>query len=436
MSTPTTTEQKVFALRQFISQALEEQPDNVARLVMVKEQAEALELQLATSMIQDMIREQRWQLCGRFQCQPWGPSFTAQARPMLIEGLLPEGTCTHVIGAPKAGKTQLAISAVSALVHGTGTFLGQLVLAPPPPVLLVLVDQDRSDSLPYLSRAGLVTGVGDQWSLHPKVVAAYGKGDLRLDSKGIETLSRHAREHPGLLVLADSLTKLVAGLGVKQDQATITDSLLDLSEAITRNGGTVLLVHHTVKGAMRNGVDPVDASRGSGDIAGDASCIWYLTHLPKDKDKQQGQALEQDRLSKRRRLMVEGRGAPLDNIVEMDPNTCSVSLLCPYDLWQEQEQLRQKGALTEGQATAMQVLLEATAPLTAKEVAEELGLDTAHKSNDMRKVRRDLCALVEKGKAICLESGINTWEAIRQTQDADKADTRGQGLVPVEPVAT
>lgn len=435
MTTPKTTEQKVTALRQFISQALEEQPDNVARLVMAKEQADALELPLTTGMIQDLIREQRWQLCGRFQCQSWGPSFTAKARPMLIDGLLPEGTNTLVLGAPKAGKTQLAIAAVSALVHGTGTFLGQQVLAPPPPVLLVLVDQDRSDSLPYLSRAGLATGAGDQWSLHPNVVAAYGKGDLRLDSKGIETLSRHARENPGLLVLADSLTKLVAGLGVKQNEATITDALLDLSEAVTRNSGTLLLVHHTTKGAWRNGADPVEASRGSSDIAGDASAIWYFTHLPKDKDKQQGQAMEQDRLSKRRRLMVEGRGAPLDNIIELDPNTCSVSLLCPYDLWQEQERLRQSGALTEGQAKAMQVLLEATAPLTAKQVAEQLKLDTSRQSDDMRNVRRYLTALVEKGKAVRHESGTHTWEAIRESQSADSADTRGHGLVRAESLA-
>jgi hypothetical protein len=57
MNIPTTTEQKVFALRQFISQALEEQPDNVARLVMVKQQADDLDLKLNNSMIQDMILE-------------------------------------------------------------------------------------------------------------------------------------------------------------------------------------------------------------------------------------------------------------------------------------------------------------------------------------------------------------------------------------------
>jgi len=435
MTTPKTTEQKVAALRQFISQALEEQPDGVARLVMAKDQAAALELPLTTVQIEGLIREQRWRLCGRFQCQPWGRNFTAKARPMLIVGLLPQGTTTLVIGAPKAGKTQLAIATVSALVHGTGTFVGAQVLTEAPPVLLVLVDQDRSDSLPYLSRAGLATNVGDEWTLHPKVVAAYGKGDLRLDSKGIETLSRHTRENPGLVVVADSLTKLMSGLGIKQNEESITDALLDLSEAVTRNGGTLLLVHHTTKGSWRANADPVEASRGSQDIAADASSIWYLTHLPKDKDKQQGLALEQDRLSNRRRLMVEGRGAPLDNIIEMDHNTCSAALICPYDAWQEQERLRQNGALTEGQAEAAQVLLEATAPLTCKEVAEQLGLDTEHKSNDMRKVRRDLCALVEKGKAVCHESGIRTWEAIRQPKSADTADTSGQGPVRSKPLA-
>jgi hypothetical protein len=136
---------------------------------------------------------------------------------------------------------------------------------------------------------------------HPRIVGLFTAGrPLHLDAEGIDRIAAYAEEHPGLVVLIDSLHACISPLGLKEESAEVAEPVRDLMSALERHGATVLMIHHANKARANDGA--VAASRGSTALPAVASQTISLTRLQTGSGGQQ--------TSKERRLVLktEGRG--------------------------------------------------------------------------------------------------------------------------------
>ena len=212
---------------------------------------------------------------------------------------------TLVVSLPKVGKSRLLCLFIGHLHRGESEFLGQQLFGPCPPVLIVGSDQDEGDWAECLHLAGLLPD--DQ--LAGCIVALYDKGrPLHLDNAGIETIADYACKHPGLLILLDSYYACTHQLGLMERDANYAGPLVDLQEAIAPHKASLLVIHHSKKGADSGGT-ATEASRGTTALPSQSSWNIALSRRP-----QENPLAPQDR---RITLKSEGRGgSPVEMLIE------------------------------------------------------------------------------------------------------------------------
>ena len=251
-----------------------------------------------------------------------------------------------VIAAPKVGKTSLILEAIGAWNRGEA-FLGRAFHGACPPVLIVGTDQPQSDWGRMLQKVGLVSQ--ERRILAPLVGLFHSGTPLQLDPEGIEKIASYAKNHPGLLVLVDSYSRCISSLGLSERDAEVVGPLADLQEAVAHYGATLVVIHHSNKGAHDSGSM---ASRGSTALPAAVSQILHLQRLEASQEQQGASA-------GKRMLTTEGRGgAPEKFLIELDQEGRWIFKGDGEALLREQERQRTLASLTERQSIALEHLEE------------------------------------------------------------------------------
>lgn len=213
-----------------------------------------------------------------------------------VEGLLLKGQLTIVGGAPKTSKTILVIAALKAMLDGQ-PFLDRKTRTPSK-VLLLVSDQPGKQTVKYLDKAALFR--------HSAIQRAetFSFSEEHLD-KLLSAVPEH--DWKDTLIIIDSLRSTSRGSGIDENSPMIADIIYDLQASLCKLGATILIIHHSKKGAEEAGPD---ALRGSSALGGAASGVLILQR-PQKKDEFSGHA-GSDITSPQRRLAFNGRGEPVD----------------------------------------------------------------------------------------------------------------------------
>ena len=201
------------------------------------------------------------------------PDPSAEAHPWLVEPLWSAGAVGMIGGAPKTGKTWLALELAVAVGSGTPC-LGRFAVGRAGTVL-VFAAEDAPHHLKHRIR-GLAAARGadfDALDVHLIV-----ESSLRLDRQ--EDLQRLrltvAAHHPALLILDPFVRLQRADENDARQVASILSELRDLSRAA---GAAVALVHHVRKNGAQH---PGQALRGSGDFWAWGDSNLYLSRTRTD----------------------------------------------------------------------------------------------------------------------------------------------------------
>lgn len=367
---PLTEAQRFVLLRGHARKVLEEHPRKVEQQLAMRMAAQDLELPaLSQQDIRSLLWEARNGEAGPVQPLTPEQPLSLAPTPWLLEGVVMAHSLNLIVALPKIGKTAWALGFLGAWIHGQKQFIGcNLPSPPPPPVLIVGTDQPENDWGRMLAQFSLLD---HSKRMNRQIVGLFTAGrPLHLDAEGIDRIADCAQQHPGLLVLLDSLHACISPLGLKEESAEVAEPVRDLMSALEPHGATVLMIHHANKGRANDGA--VSASRGSTALPAVASQTISLTRLQTGSAGQQG--------NKERRLVIktEGRGGmPQELLIE---RTDAEGWICHGDAAavveaQAREQARE--SLTDRQESVLQLVAErskAGEVTTPADVAEELGI--------------------------------------------------------------
>lgn len=306
----------------------------------------------------------------------------------LFRDLIPLNDLTILGGRPKVGKSRLstAITAAALTASGIMGFEGQSESVP---VILVTDDQADGDTADNLESLGVWHHPQLFWSRH-----------FRLTETDLDALMQAIREHPGALVILDSLRSIGRSNAAGENDPEMGALLYDLKAAVIKEGGTLLLIHHCNKSEDLVGTE---ALSGHNAIAGAANTVLTFHYL-----SAKGSPVNKD--DKRRRLVREARsGIGFDIIVTAESG--QYQCLGTYADWLENQQqaeaIQQKqSSITEEQETVLSFVNAAGGQwVTLRDVSDHLGLEwTGPSSPDAKRVRRGLqrlseLRLIQKGRA-------------------------------------
>lgn len=186
----------------------------------------------------------------------------------LVKYIIPKASFTLIGGAPKVGKTSIAVAMlIRALIGEEGvTGLRSKAFSH---LTIYSDDQSPADTARYIT--GSLQGLDD-----PSAAIEKLKGldlniypNLVLDEDGADRLTQQAAAKPGGVFLIDSLTSTGSKLGYDENSSDVSRIIYDLRESIQSVDptATVLLIHHQKKGGS-NSNSQVDSFRGSSAITG------------------------------------------------------------------------------------------------------------------------------------------------------------------------
>jgi hypothetical protein len=333
------------------------------RLPTLRHRAGEIGLTIRDSELQGLLAAARRRRLGVDGLLGPGAVLDLSPEPWAWQGLLLRGCLNLLVALPKQGKSSLLISLIGAWHQGANAFLDRELIGPCPPVLLIGTDQGQADWGRMLQAAGLVDPSGR--ILRPIVGFAHSGRPLHLDPEGIDKIAEYAQQHPGLLVVIDSLSACIAPLGLKEESPEIAMPVAELMEQLEPHGATVVLIHHASKG--RAGDSATSASRGSTALPALASQVLKLAPANPSNPR-----------DNRRVLTTEGRGGSPQALVIERAGADWLLHGGAEALEQERQQAETIRKLTDRQADALDLLRDRWADhqqrTTAAELAEALGL--------------------------------------------------------------
>lgn len=357
------------------------------RIVHLRTAASGLGLNLRDGELKQFLAEARRRLNGTAEAIHDRPVSLAPV-PWLVDGLLMARCLNLLIAPPKVGKTSLALQMISQWAKGAESYLGRRIITPCPPVLIVGPDMPECDWGLMLKGFDLLQ---DDLRLKTPVVALFSAGQpITLDVEGIERIASFAAEHPGLLVVLDSIHTATMRLGISENDAEIAGPIQSLIEALEPHGATLLAIHHSNKSRLND--TPTLASRGSSAIPALASHMIGLSRLTQ-QTQQNGKA------DRRVVLRTEGRGGlPLELLVE---RLEAEGWICHGEaeaIHAERHRQEVERALSDRQAEALELCRDRWQQdglaMDAMDLAPLMGLSG---STAERKARRTLEQLTQRG---------------------------------------
>ena len=174
------------------------------------------------------------------------------ARPteFLIDGFLAVGSITALAAPVAQRKSLIALNVIHAACTGEPLFGHFNVIQQPSRVVCLCPEMGLASFSTRLKAIGLDGYVG-------RSLFCQTMDEERLD------LAELNDELPGALVVIDTLTRFVQG---DQNSSDDMSRFADVIFALKRKGATVLLLHHSVKGAS-NALTLDSAMRGSTELA-------------------------------------------------------------------------------------------------------------------------------------------------------------------------
>lgn len=247
-----------------------------------------------------------------------GGTFTAQEQSWLLFKIFLVGL-NLLVGMPGAGKSRFLIALVRAHLNDQATFIDrELAKGSDIQVLLVGTDQDRQQWGSLLAEAGLATEesrkkgtdgtIRISYKLHPQIHLKTSGGGFRLDADGMRWIRNWCQQHPGGLLIIDSLSAVLPP-GVKEGDETAGRLMRQIE--IARQGNTCIVTHHSSKNAAMGGDLGVYSGSGHGSVDRAVSRfvgLGYETHKEAGIEK-----LHED--SPRRLLTSQKRGAENQRLV-------------------------------------------------------------------------------------------------------------------------
>lgn len=274
-----------------------------------------------------------------------------QEMSWVIPELLPRGETIILAGAPKAGKTLMAIDAAFAIATGEGDFLG--LRCEQGKVLLISNDESAQSSKRKLLKRGFRSG--DQlefvsnWTIDRLYDLEQVLDDFRPD-----------------VVIIDSLKSISTTSEISENSAEFANNIYALKNLLNQFCCAGILIHHTNKNKDAMGVAKL---RGSTAIAGAVWGTWQIDHIPKP-DPEGGKGLIIDPSDPNRILSVFARDVEGQLLkLEFDPENNSY-VRTDKEVLKEQDKVRDR---------IIAVLRLNSDGLSGREVVEMLGLTQEQK---------------------------------------------------------
>jgi len=258
--------------------------------------------------LRQILGEQRAEINGSSKAWKGGDVMRYNPAPFMWHGVIMKNTTNLIVSLPKVGKSRLFTQMYGQLVRKEDSFLGQKLQDEIPYLYISGCDQPDEDWTLCLRLAGLHEPVTDK--LHKNILQLHTKNQnpLHLDEKGINTIADYCAEYRGkVLLLLDSYHSHVSPLGLAEKDSCYAEPLLDLQEAVAPYKPTLIVIHHSNRGAAGQGASL--SSRGTTALPAAVSQTVNMAKMQKEGPL----APTDDRI----KLTTEGRASkPLDLIIE------------------------------------------------------------------------------------------------------------------------
>jgi len=385
-----TAREKIETLRDAAGFLIEAETSHSDRIPLLRAMARDLVISLRDEELRGMLWDARRAASGSAELLTQADEIDLSPTPWCWDGVVMAGALNLLVSLPKIGKTALVLAWIAAWHRGDIHFLERELVGACPPVLIVGTDQPKSDWARMMAPLGLVSTntTGTRGRLQPPIIGlAHAGQPIHLDPEGIERIAAYASEHPGLLVVVDSLAACMRPLGIAEESADFAGPIGDLVEAIEPHGATVVAIHHSNKG--RAGDSATMASRGSTALPATASQIIKLGRVPSNQPNPAD-----------RRVVVEteGRGGlPVRLLIERDEGGSWISHGDAEAVTQAQQRAEQEESLSDAHRDALEAVREMCEQMdsvTAMEVADRL---QSKGESAERTMRRRLDSMARRG---------------------------------------
>jgi len=282
------------------------------RLPILRQIKEDRKLKLHDADIRKMMHDARRKGRAAYEPITSGRKLKRAKSKWLWEGLIMAGQINIVLALAKTGKTLLVLQFLSALINGKESFLSRKLSEQDRcrHILICGPDMNEADWAECLDTSGLL--IDDELVGDRQIELLTAEDAFNLDDDGIDFIARKAQQYPGLIVLLDSYTKAMEGIGYQDKDTNYGDPLSALADAVASFGATVIVIHHVSKG-NRN-ASPVLAGRGSMRMAEIASWVVKLQFLKEESEDSSSDGL----IAGPRKMIATGRGRSNEHVAEMD----------------------------------------------------------------------------------------------------------------------
>jgi hypothetical protein len=284
------------------------------RLPILRQISKDQKLSLHDSDLRKMMHDARRKGRAAYEPITSGRKLKRAKSKWLWEGLIMAGQINIFLALAKTGKTLLVLQFMAALMNGEESFLGRKLSEQDRRrhILICGPDMNEADWAECLDTSGLL--IDDELVGDEQIELLTAEDMFSLDDDGIDFIARKAQQHPGLIVLLDSYTKAMEGMGYQDKDTSYGDPLSALADAVAPHGATVIVIHHVSKG-NRN-ASPVLAGRGSMRMAEIASWLVKLQFLKEESEDSSSDGL----ITGPRKMTAIGRGRSNELVAEMDGN--------------------------------------------------------------------------------------------------------------------
>ena len=244
-------------------------------LIFLRKHPLVLELGLKDSEIEALTLQAKSLRDGRVSQVQRGDKLSMKPVPWLWEGMLMKGGCNLIYGDPKTGKTRLMLGFLGAYVNKADSFLGKKIGKDRNELLIIGPDMQQSTWGHFLNEFHLGDAEG-YFNQQIRSIVTQGMS-FRLNDEGINLILEHCKESKGLVILIDSLTTVMSGLGLDENKPSYVDPLEALMDAVAPYEATLVVIHHAKK--ETNGGSLSTVARGSSALTAKVDTLVRIKHF-------------------------------------------------------------------------------------------------------------------------------------------------------------
>ena len=382
-------------------------------LIFLRKHPLVLELGLKDSEIEALTLQAKALRDGRVSQVQRGDKLSMKPVPWLWEGILMKGGCNLIYGDPKTGKTRLMLGFLGAYVNEAGSFLGKKITKDKNELLIIGPDMQQSTWGHFLHEFHLGDAEG-YFNQQIRSIVTQGMS-FRLNDEGINLILEHCKESKGLVILIDSLTTVMSGLGLDENKPCYVDPLEALMDAIAPYEATLIVIHHSKK--ETNGGSLSTVARGSSALTAKVDTLVRLKQFKATQFSEPTGEIE---------LSTGGRvGKPISLLAGWDEGaSCWVSAGSRTKKLEEIANQALGDSLPEMQEKVVKALVTSWSvdkkPMTAGQITQAIGLvPRMHRTRTYGYLK----PLIEK-KGYVLEAGT-----------VKEGSSKGQALFKPSPAA-